>query len=86
VIAIWGFATMFRVPARRPQLGVGLGQIGEFSFVVLGLGTAAGVVSTGQFSAGSVRPRSRSRRQRSAPGSFRAALHRADQSARRSAS
>ncbi|TME60220.1 MAG: hypothetical protein E6I54_11305 [Chloroflexi bacterium] len=51
MIAIWGFATMFRVPARRPQLGVGLGQIGEFSFVVLGLGTAAGVVSTGQFSA-----------------------------------
>ena len=51
VIAVWGFAAIFRVPARRPQLGVGLGQIGEFSFVVLGLGTTAGVVSTGQFSA-----------------------------------
>ena len=51
VIAVWGFAAIFRVPARLPQLGVGLGQIGEFSFVVLGLGSAAGVVSTGQFSA-----------------------------------
>jgi CPA2 family monovalent cation:H+ antiporter-2 len=51
VIAVWGFAAIFRVPARRLQLGVGLGQIGEFSFVVLGLGTAAGVVSAGQFSA-----------------------------------
>jgi len=51
VIAVWGFAAIFRVPARRPQLGIGLGQIGEFSFVVLGLGSAAGVVSTGQFSA-----------------------------------
>jgi CPA2 family monovalent cation:H+ antiporter-2 len=51
VLAIWGFAAIFRVPARRAQLGVGLGQIGEFSFVVLGLGTAAGVVSPGQFSA-----------------------------------
>ena len=51
VIAVWGFAAIFRVPARRLQLGVGLGQIGEFSFVVLGLGTAAGVVRAGQFSA-----------------------------------
>ena len=51
VLAIWGFAAIFRVPARRAQLGVGLGQIGEFSFVVLGLGTAAGVISPGQFSA-----------------------------------
>jgi K+:H+ antiporter len=40
VLASWLFAWLFRVPARRPQLGVGLGQIGEFSFVVLGLGPA----------------------------------------------
>src|SRR3954470_12300585 len=33
-------ALAFRVPARRLQLGVALGQIGEFSFVVLGLGVA----------------------------------------------
>lgn len=51
VLVVWAFAAIFRVPARQPQLGVGLGQIGEFSFVVLGLGTAAGVVSPGQFSA-----------------------------------
>jgi CPA2 family monovalent cation:H+ antiporter-2 len=51
VLAVWLFAAIFRVPARRAQLGVGLGQIGEFSFVVLGLGTTAGVVSGGQFSA-----------------------------------
>ena len=51
VLASWLFAWLFRVPARRPQLGVGLGQIGEFSFVVLGLGTSAGVVSAAQFSA-----------------------------------
>ena len=50
-LLIWLFAALFRVPARGPQLGVGLGQIGEFSFVVLGLGIGAGVVSAGQFSA-----------------------------------
>ena len=50
-LVVWALAALFRVPARRPQLGVGLGQIGEFSFVVLGLGTAAGVVTSGQFSA-----------------------------------
>ena len=50
-LVVWALAALFRVPARRPQLGVGLGQIGEFSFVVLGLGSAAGVVTTGQFSA-----------------------------------
>jgi CPA2 family monovalent cation:H+ antiporter-2 len=43
-------AMLFRVPSRAAQLGVGLGQIGEFSFVVLGLGTVAGVVSSEQFS------------------------------------
>ena len=36
---------------RLLQLGVGLGQIGEFSFVVLGLGVAAGAISGGVFSA-----------------------------------
>jgi len=50
-LVVWALAAVFRVPARRPQLGAGLGQIGEFSFVVLGLGTAAGVVTSGQFSA-----------------------------------
>lgn len=44
-------ARAFRVPSRPFQLGVGLGQFGEFSFVVLGLGVSAGVLSAGQFAA-----------------------------------
>jgi len=44
-------AAIARLRVRRGQLGVGLGQIGEFSFVVLGLGVAAGAISTGVFSA-----------------------------------
>ena len=48
---VGGLALAFRVPTRKLQLGVALGQIGEFSFVVLGLGVAAGVVSAGQSSA-----------------------------------
>ncbi len=51
IVTIAALAALFSVPARRAQLGVGLGQIGEFSFVVMGLGLAAGVVSAGQFSA-----------------------------------
>ena len=51
IVTIAGLAAVFSVPARRAQLGVGLGQIGEFSFVVMGLGLAGGVVSSGQFSA-----------------------------------
>jgi CPA2 family monovalent cation:H+ antiporter-2 len=39
------------VRVRLLQLGVGLGQIGEFSFVVLGLGVAAGAISGDVFSA-----------------------------------
>jgi len=50
-VTIAALAAVFSVPARRAQLGVGLGQVGEFSFVVMGLGLAAGVVSAGQFSA-----------------------------------
>jgi len=51
IVTVAGLAALFSVPARRLQLGVGLGQVGEFSFVVMGLGVAAGVVSAGQFSA-----------------------------------
>lgn len=51
IVTVIVLATLFSVPARRAQLGVGLGQIGEFSFVVMGLGLAAGVISGGQFSA-----------------------------------
>jgi len=49
-LLVSALAALFAVPARRWQLGVGLGQIGEFSFVVLGLGVSAGVVSAGQSS------------------------------------
>jgi CPA2 family monovalent cation:H+ antiporter-2 len=51
IVVVAALGTMFGVPSRKLQLGVGLGQIGEFSFVVLGLGVAAGVVSAGQSSA-----------------------------------
>jgi len=51
IAVIAALAAAFSVPSRRIQLGVGLGQIGEFSFVVLGLGVTAGVVSAGQSSA-----------------------------------
>jgi CPA2 family monovalent cation:H+ antiporter-2 len=42
---------LFAIPGRDWQIAVGLAQIGEFSFVVLGLGVAAGAVSVGQSSA-----------------------------------
>jgi CPA2 family monovalent cation:H+ antiporter-2 len=51
IVVVAALAAAFSVPSRRLQLGVGLGQIGEFSFVVLGLGVTAGVVSAGQSSA-----------------------------------
>lgn len=50
VVASAALARIFSIPARAWQLGVGLGQIGEFSFVVLGLGVAAGVVTAAQSS------------------------------------
>jgi len=49
--SVFILAAIARLRVRRGQLGVGLGQIGEFSFVVLGLGVAAGAISTGVFSA-----------------------------------
>ncbi|MDQ6858379.1 MAG: cation:proton antiporter [Chloroflexota bacterium] len=41
-LTVAALAAIAQLDVRRPQLGVGLGQIGEFSFVVLGLGVAAG--------------------------------------------
>lgn len=46
-----GLAAVTGLRVQALQLGVGLGQMGEFSFVVLGLGVAAGAVSQGVFSA-----------------------------------
>jgi CPA2 family monovalent cation:H+ antiporter-2 len=50
-LVIVALDALFRVPGRDWQIAVGLAQIGEFSFVVLGLGVAAGVVTAGQSSA-----------------------------------
>lgn len=50
-LVVTALATIVQLRVRRVQLGVGLGQIGEFSFVVLGLGVAAGAISSGVFSA-----------------------------------
>ena len=50
-VSVVVLAAIAQLRVRRGQLGVGLGQIGEFSFVVLGLGVAAGAISTGVFSA-----------------------------------
>ena len=46
-----GLAAAAGLRVHALQLGVGLGQIGEFSFVVLGLGVAAGSLSRGVVSA-----------------------------------
>jgi CPA2 family monovalent cation:H+ antiporter-2 len=46
-----GLAKAVGLRVRALQLGVGLGQIGEFSFGVLGLGVAAGAIGGGVFSA-----------------------------------
>jgi len=51
VLVVRVLDALFGVPGRGWQIAVGLGQIGEFSFVVLGLGVAAGVVTSGQSSA-----------------------------------
>lgn len=50
VLVVWALAAAFGIPARRPQLAVGLGQIGEFSFVVVSLGVAFGVIGTRELS------------------------------------
>ena len=42
-------ARLAKLQARPLQLGVGLGQMGEFSFVLASVGVAAGVLTQGQF-------------------------------------
>lgn len=48
---VWALAASLRIPGRAAQVAVGLGQVGEFSFIVAGLGLAAGVINNAQFSA-----------------------------------
>ncbi|MBM4421572.1 MAG: hypothetical protein FJ034_08350, partial [Chloroflexi bacterium] len=50
-VLVYAGARAFGVPGRRPQIAMGLSQIAEFSFVVLGLGLTAGAITVGQFSA-----------------------------------
>ena len=50
-LLVWILAATLRIPGRAAQVAVGLGQVGEFSFIVAGLGLAAGVVDGAQFSA-----------------------------------
>lgn len=50
-LLVWILAATLRIPGRAAQVAVGLGQVGEFSFIVAGLGLAAGVVDNAQFSA-----------------------------------
>jgi len=50
-LLVWGLAAAMRIPGRPAQIAVGLGQVGEFSFIVAALGLAAGVVDSAQFSA-----------------------------------
>jgi K+:H+ antiporter len=47
----WLLARLAALPARPLQLAVGLGQIGEFGYVLAGIGLAAGAVSPEAFSA-----------------------------------
>jgi K+:H+ antiporter len=47
----WALARLAGLPARPLQLAVGLGQIGEFGYVLAGIGLAAGAVSPEAFSA-----------------------------------
>jgi len=45
VAVVYGLARLLRLPEVRPwQLAVGLGQVGEFSFVLGSVGVARGVI------------------------------------------
>ena len=48
---IWVLARIARLDARPVQLAVGLGQMGEFGYVLAGIGLAAGAVSDQMFTA-----------------------------------
>jgi CPA2 family monovalent cation:H+ antiporter-2 len=47
----WGLARLARVNARPRQLAVGLGQLGEFGYVLAGIGLAAGALTDNEFTA-----------------------------------
>jgi CPA2 family monovalent cation:H+ antiporter-2 len=49
VVVAWALATAARLPARPTQLAVGLGQVGEFSFVLGSAAIAAGAIDEDVF-------------------------------------
>jgi K+:H+ antiporter len=51
VLVAWLLARLARLPARSLQLAVGLGQMGEFGYVLAGIGLAAGAISGQAFTA-----------------------------------
>ncbi len=50
IVVAWVLARLARLPIRAVQLSVGLGQMGEFGYVLAEIGLAAGVVSAEAFS------------------------------------
>ncbi len=65
----WVLARVARLQARPAQLAVGLGQMGEFGYVLAGIGLAAGAVSGDLFTAVLASIVSRSRARPSSSGS-----------------
>jgi len=51
VVVAWALARVVRLPARPRQLAVGLGQIGEFSFVLGSAAVAAGAIGSETYTA-----------------------------------
>jgi len=49
VLVVYGLARLARLPERHWQVAVGLGQIGEFSFVLSALGMSAGIITPSFF-------------------------------------
>ena len=51
VLLAWVLVRLARLEARPVQLAIGLGQMGEFGYVLAGIGLAAGAVSGELFTA-----------------------------------
>jgi monovalent cation:H+ antiporter-2, CPA2 family len=51
VAVTWALARVARIPARSFQLSIGLAQMGEFGYVLAGIGLAAGAIAAETFTA-----------------------------------
>jgi K+:H+ antiporter len=51
VVVAWALARLAKLDARPLQLAVGLGQIGEFGYVLAGIAVAAGALAAPEFEA-----------------------------------